>query len=146
MKTSKNALLAALVAVPVLLAAPPVYTIAPNVVAGGGGDASGGRYSVSTTIGQVAAAEGVAGHFSIASGYWAALVRSDGTPDLVIERTGGVIRISWDSPDESFRLEQSKFVNGIVWGSTEQNRFQDGNHFSVTITPDGTAHFFRLRK
>jgi hypothetical protein len=41
-----------------------------NVIAGGGGDVTGGRYTVSSTIGQNVAGSSSGSGFTIGHGYW----------------------------------------------------------------------------
>lgn len=54
-----------------VVAQPGAYNISAWVVAGGGGDSTGGAYGLNGTIGQSAAGRITGGNYTLDSGYWA---------------------------------------------------------------------------
>ena len=81
----KMALAVRLPAPPAVAMQGPSLTIAPYVVAGGGGTSTGGGFTLDGTIGQAAAGGPVsAGSFSINAGFWEAV----STPSASKKRGG----------------------------------------------------------
>src|ERR1044071_8037393 len=76
----------------------PTLDIDWFTVAGGGGNANGGNFSVSATIGQAMVGSTSGGNFGLEAGFWSATTG----PGLSISRSGAKVTISWPSPSTGY--------------------------------------------
>ncbi len=96
------------------------YAIEAKVIAGGGATSSSSRYSVTGTIGQHDAATALEGTgYVLGGGFWHAVVRTPGAPDLTIRRNPftGVVRVAWRDPEAVYQLQESSGPNALKAGS-----------------------------
>src|ERR1051325_4011838 len=67
-----------------------------DVIAGGGGTCSGGRFSITGTVGQAAVGASSSANRSLVAGFWAdSVVQTPGAPTLTLTRSGSNIVLSW---------------------------------------------------
>ena len=127
----------------VLSASAPPYTIDWWTVDGGGGDGSGGTFTLSGTAGQPDA--GILGGGRLDGGFWSLI---GPVPfDLTITKLGADVFISWPSPSTGFDLEVCTDIAAGNWTYYvgPPNIQDNGVIRSLTLTPSATPHFYRLR-
>ena len=130
---------------------PPRFTVDWYCLAAGGASSAtpGGRFAISSTIGQAAPNPPAAqGRFELSSGYWAlvGVVQTVGAPLLTSRLMGAQVRVSWIStPDTAWKLQQTSHTpDQAVWSDAPYPVADDGVERSVLIlAPNGRA-FFRL--
>jgi hypothetical protein len=110
-------------------------------VSGGGGDSSGGNYSLVGTIGQPDAGGLSGGNYTLEGGFLPGIVvpSSTGAPTLVIQLSQNGASISWSPATSGFFLEETASLATQSWSAAPA-----GN--PVIVSPAGNAKFFRLRK
>jgi hypothetical protein len=110
-------------------------------ISAGGGESSGGNYSLVGTIGQPDAGGLSGGNFSLEGGFLPGIVvpSSTGAPTLVIQASQNGPSISWSPASPGFALEEAISLATPSW-----NAAPAGN--PVTISVPGAARFYRLRK
>src|SRR5277367_3172042 len=70
-------------------------------IAGGGGNSTGGVYSVSGTIGQPDASTAMTGgNYTLTGGFWSliSVVQTPGAPVLTITHSGNTVKVLWPYP------------------------------------------------
>jgi hypothetical protein len=115
------------------------YSISWYKVAGGGGTATGGVYSVSGTIGQHdAGGPMTGGNYSLTGGFWSLfVVQTPGAPLLTITRVGNQAIVSWSSSITGWTLQTNdnlatgtwRSYTGVVINNTATNPLPSGNVF-----------------
>jgi hypothetical protein len=150
---SKKFLLLALIIFSDLLAAiTPAfaqgYSIAWYKVSGGGGTSANGQYSVSGTIGQHDAGNGMTGgNYSLTGGFWSliSVVQTPGAPTLTIQFLNPTtIKVFWPYPSTGWTLQQNSDLKTANWSSSG-GVSNDGTNNSVTISSPTGNLFFRLQ-
>lgn len=96
------------------------YQIDWSRIGGGGGQATGGVYAVSSTTGQSGSGVAAGGPFALVSGYWALLgsLPTAGAPRLAIERFGDQVLVSWPTWAGDFILQETDSLDNypaIEW-------------------------------
>lgn len=147
MKVKKTILMAGFALVTTFAVAKS-YSIDWFTIDGGGGDSSGGGYSVSGTIGQSDAGTMTGGNFSVNGGFWGVIsaVQIPGAPLLSITRTNNAVIISWPDTAMGFRLENNfnlSLTNG--WTPASQSRTTNGGFISISVFPPSGNTFYRLK-
>lgn len=124
------------------------YSITSSVIAGGGGQSSGGNYTLTGTIGQTDAGQMSGGNYSLAGGFWSAVVvvPTPDAPKLNIRFEGQNVVVSWPSDSEGFGLQEKAFLNMPNWNSSARAITDDGTTKSVIIAPAGGMLYLRLIK
>jgi len=121
------------------------YSIDWFTIDGGGGNSTGGGYSVSGTIGQHdAGGPMTGGGYSLTGGFWALpfAVQSADAPLLTIAPFGaGQARISWTPNTPGFVLQENTNLNTSNWVNSPSGA---GN--PVTVPATLPIKSFRLRK
>ena len=104
------------------------YSIDWYKVSGGGGNSTGGGYSLTRTVGQPdAGGQMTGGNFSLSGGFWALYaVQTPGAPLLTIQWNNDLRTTNW-----------SNFAGTVT---------DDGMTKSATISPPSGTLFFRLKK
>jgi hypothetical protein len=119
-------------------------------IAGGGGAATGGVYSITGTSGQPDATRPLTnGSYSISGGFWSAtILQSADAPWLSISTTNGLIIVSWIASAADWKLVTTNHLtsSAALWplavGSCETN----GDRMQF-VEPAVAGHkFYRLRK
>src|SRR5215469_13849843 len=93
------------------------YSINWYKVAGGGGNSSGGNYSLSGTIGQPDASGALTGgNYSLTGGFWAFIqvVQTVGAPTLYISHLGNTVTVYWQNVS-GWTLHQNNNLTGPGW-------------------------------
>src|SRR3954451_21861298 len=96
------------------------YSIDWFTIDGGGGNSTGGVYSVSGTIGQPDAGHMSGGNFTLDGGFWGiiAAVQTPGSPLLrVLMTSTNTVVVAWPAPSTGFSLQQNTFLGTPSWGS-----------------------------
>jgi hypothetical protein len=118
------------------------YSVNWYKVAGGGGTATGGIYSVSGTIGQHDAGGPLTGGiYSVNGGFW--VVQTPGVPPLYITLAGNTVTVSWQNVP-GWSLQQNSnvtIVNG--WSASSGVTTSNGTNYLSVTAPVGNM-FFRL--
>ncbi len=115
-------------------------------VSGGGGSSSGGRFSLSATIGQHDAAPAMTGgRFCLGGGFWGltAVVQSPGAPTLRISRAGTALTVSWQNVS-GWSLQQKSALAAPNWAASSYPLTTANGTNSITITAPAGNLFFRL--
>src|SRR5688572_565991 len=101
--TRTNIFLAGLLLLPAIATAQ--YAIDWSTLDGGGGQSSGGAYTLTGTIGQPDAAVASGGSYTLQSGFWSAVavVPAEGTPSLRIIHSGTNVTLAWPNPSTGFQ-------------------------------------------
>jgi hypothetical protein len=110
-------------------------------ISAGGGDSSGGNYSLVGTIGQPDAGGLSGGNFSLEGGFLPGIVvpSSTAAPTLVIQTSQNGASISWSPAIEGFTLEEAIDLASPTWSVAPA-----GNPVTISVTD--AARFYRLRK
>jgi hypothetical protein len=110
---------------------------------GGGGTSSGGRYSVSGTVGQPeAGATSTNGQFSVTGGFWPLpiAIRPPGSPTLsIIAAAHGYAQISWTPHSVAYVLQESLSLTPTNWVNAPS-----GTTNPVTVPLASPLKFYRL--
>ena len=118
-------------------------------IAGGGGESTGGAYSLSGTIGQPDAGQTTsAGNFSVTGGFWSLFaIQAIPAPVLTISLAGNnSVKVSWPSASVGFALEQNPDLRTASWSTPMEQVSDDGTNKSILVKlPTGTR-FYRLRR
>ena len=123
------------------------YSIDWYKVAGGGGNSTGGVYSVSGTIGQHdAGGPMTGGNYSLTGGFWAliSVVQTPGAPKLNISHSGNTVTIYWQDVT-GWSLQQNNnlaVTNG--WSASGGVAPSNGTNYLYLNSPTGNL-FFRLQ-
>lgn len=114
----------------------------------GGGQSSGGAYTLAGTIGQPDAARSSGGNYTLQGGFWSALavVPTEGAPSLRILRNGTNTTLAWPNPSTGFQLQETHSLTAPSWTdvNTVPGVVGDERQVNQAIAP-GTR-FYRLRK
>ena len=125
------------------------YSIDWHTVSGGGGASSGGPFSLSGTIGQPEAGNGLTGGFySLAGGFWALdAAQSPGAPALnVLLSTTNTAVVWWPSPSAGWTLQQNSSLVATNWTSPAEAVTDDGKIRSIVVMAPAGNRFYRLAK
>ena len=143
----KKIMVALALALP-LLATAQSYSINWYKVAGGGGTATGGVYSLSGTIGQPdASAQMSGGSYSLTGGFWAiiSVVQTAGLPNLAITHSGNSVIVSWPNTG-TYTLQQNSTVTSPSGWTTSGYSISTANGTNSITVPSPTGNlFFRLQ-
>jgi len=124
------------------------YSINWFTLDGGGGQSSGGDYTLTGTIGQPDAATSSGGAYTLQGGFWSAFagVPTEGAPSLRIIRNGASVILAWPNPSSGFQLQESASLTAPNWTdvNTAPGVVGDEKQVNQTIAPD--TRFYRLRK
>ena len=125
------------------------YSIDWFTIDGGGGNSTGGVYSVSGTIGQPDAGRLSGGNFTLDGGFWGiiAAVAVPGAPQLTIQLTStNTVMVSWPSPSTGFNLQQNSDLTTATWGSPSESVSNNGTIKFIIVNPPVGNRFYRLSK
>jgi len=124
------------------------YEINWSTIDGGGGQSSGGAYTLQGTIGQPDPATSSGGRYTLHGGFWSAftLVQMEGAPLLRIVRGGANVTLAWPNPSSGYQLQESSSLTAPNWTdvATAPGVVGDEKQVSQTLAPG--ARFYRLRK
>lgn len=133
-----------------LLAAPASaqYQVNWFTIDGGGGQSSGGAYTLNGTIGQPDAATSSGGAYTLQGGFWSAfaVVQTDGTPSLRILRNGPNVTLAWPNPSAGFQLQESPSLTAPNWTDVNTAPGIVGDERQVSQTLASGNRFYRLRR
>jgi len=125
------------------------YSIDWYKIAGGGGTATGGVYSVSGTIGQHDASGSMTGgNYSLTGGFWSLYaVQLPGGPQLTIQFTAtNTAKISWPSPSTGFNLQvNSNNLAPASWVAATETVTDNGTIKYIIVNPPTGKRFYRLK-
>ena len=124
------------------------YAIAWSTLDGGGGQSSGGAYTVAGTIGQPDAATSSGGAYTLQGGFWStfASVPTEGAPLLRILRNGTNVILAWPNPSTGFQLQESASLTAPNWTDVNTAPGVVGDEKQVNQTIATDTRFYRLRK
>lgn len=127
----------------ILSASAPPYTIDWWTVDGGGGDGSGGTFTLSGTAGQPDA--GILGGGTLDGGFWGLI--GPVPTELTITLIGANVFISWPSPSTGFNLQVCTDLVAGNWSyyAGPPNIQDNGIIKSLTVPASATPHYYRLR-
>lgn len=132
------------ITVPLLAQNDGNYTVTWFTIDGGGGNSTGGVYSVSGTLGQPDAGQQPmsGGNYTLQGGFWPGLIvpSTTGTPTLFIRFSSGNVIISWSPATPGFVLEETTSLTTPSWSPASA-----GNP-TAPIPAIGQPRFYRLRK
>ncbi len=123
-------------------------------VDGGGGQSTGGAFTVAGTVGQPDAGRMSGGSFSLDGGFWGgiAAIQTPVAPWLSIVHTPGQITVAWPRPAEGWLLDWAPDIASpslaIPWTLVPVAQYQtNATHIFLPVTSvPGSRAFFRLRK
>ena len=124
------------------------YSIDWDIVAGGGGLASGGGYSINSTVGEHLAGGSLAGGaYSLASGFWALYaVATPGTPVLTIFATGtNSLVLAWPVSSTSWTLQQNTDLASGTWISLTNTVSAVSDQNEIILPAASGNLFYRLK-
>ncbi len=112
---------------------------------GGGGQSSGGPYTLAGTIGQPDAVMSSGGTYTLQGGFWAG-VTAESAPALRILRDSTNVVLAWPNPATGFQLQESTSLTTPDWTdvNTVPAVVSGEKQVSQPIAP--AARFYRLRK
>lgn len=122
------------------------YSISWHTIAGGGGNSSGGNYTVSGTIGQHATATLSGGGYSLIGGFWSiiAAIQTPGAPLLNVSLAGKQATVSWPAPAPGFVLEESQNLTTGSWSVSSTTLTTNNGVISATVPAGSGYQFYRL--
>ena len=128
-----------------LICLAPSYSIDWFKVAGGGGTSTGGRLSLSGTIGQPDAGGPMTnGQFPVIGGFWVLpqTIQVSGAPILTIAPASpGTATISWSPNTPGFVLQETWSLSPANWTNS-----LNGSANPATVSTINAARYFRLSK
>jgi hypothetical protein len=116
---------------------------------GGGGQSSGGSFTVTGTIGQPDAGRMSGGTFTVEGGFWAIVaVEAPQGPTMGIERQVGSVKVYWPLSANGWVLEKTTTLSGnpIPWQTLNPPYASDAQHYYLLVSPPTGTTFYRLRK
>jgi hypothetical protein len=122
------------------------YAIDWYKISGGGGASSGGRFSLTGTIGQHDAGGTMSGgHYSLAGGFWGQVsaVQTPGAPTLYISRSGNRVTVFWEAVSGWILAQNANLAAPGGWSASAGVTTADGTN-SLTIPAPAGNLFFRL--
>ena len=140
--------LALLTLLTLLLAASPgkaQFTIDWFTLDGGGGQSSGGPYTLAGTIGQPDAGAASGGGYTLQGGFWSG-VAAESAPALRILRDGANVLLAWPNPATGFQLQESSSLTTPDWTDVNTPPALVGDERQVSQPLGPTMRFFRLHK
>ena len=146
-KTRRWCLLLCLLASACCLRAQGQYSIDWYKVSGGGGNSTGGVYTVSGTIGQHDSSGPMfGGNFSLTGGFWSLLsvFQTPGAPRLFISHSGTAVTIYWQNVSGWTLQQNSSVTSPSGWSATGEVTTSSGTNYLNLSSPTGSL-FFRLR-
>lgn len=134
-----------------LLAAIPAsaqYAIDWFTLDGGGGQSSGGAYTLNGTIGQPDAGTSSGGNYTLHGGFWSAfaVVQSEDAPSLRIARSGPTIIVAWPNPSTGYVLQETSSLTSPNWTDVVSPPFVADGEKRVPLILGSGMRFYRLRK
>ena len=128
------------------LSAQAQYTIDTFAIDGGGGTSSGGKFTLSGTIGQPAAGTLTGGSYVVQSGFWSILANPEPTdsPLLQIDLSGSSVILSWPDPYASFHLQESPSLVSPSWTDVDALPSSAEGRLEVPRSASGGARYYRL--
>ncbi len=120
-------------------------------VDGGGGQSTGGVFTVSGTIGQPDAGRMSGGQFTLEGGFWGviAAIQTPGAPYLSVTRSNATVVVSWAKADSDWKLEctPSLITAGTnIWTLIPSPYPTNATDCVVTEPAPLGYKFYRLRK
>ena len=123
------------------------YAIDWFTIDGGGGQSSGGAYTLAGTIGQPDAGTSSGGRYTLHGGFWSAFaVQTEGAPSLRIVRSGANVILAWPNPSAGFQLQETLSLSAPNWMDVSTAPDVAGNEKQISQTLAPGARFYRLRK
>lgn len=131
-----------------LVSATAQYSVDWFNIGGGGGQSSGGVYTLNGTIGQPDSGRASGGAYTLHGGFWSAfaVVQTEGAPTLRILRNGGNVTLAWPNPSTGFQLQESPSLTTPVWTDLNTAPVVVGDERQVGQSIAPGPRFFRLRK
>lgn len=120
------------------------YAIDWFTLDGGGGQSSGGVYTVTGTIGQPDAATSSGGQYTLEGGFWSAFAVVP--PTLRIIRNGTDVTLAWPNPSAGFQLQESPSLTTPTWTNVTAAPAIVGGEKQVNQTLAPGSRFYRLRQ
>ncbi|HSH15375.1 MAG TPA: hypothetical protein VLD18_05030 [Verrucomicrobiae bacterium] len=120
------------------------FAVRPVAITGGGGASSGGAFSVTGSIGQLATIASGSGNFVVSGGVWGALVpvQQPDAPTLSIVANGpGSAIISWTPATAGFVLQYTDGFGSDTWHDAASN-----SENPVPVQTPPAVRFYRLIK
>jgi hypothetical protein len=122
------------------------YSIDWYKVAGGGGNSTGGTYSVSGTIGQPDASGAMSGgNYSVTGGFWSliSVVQTAGAPTLYISNSGNTVTVYWQNVSGWSLQQNANLALASGWGASGGVTTSNGTNYLNVLNPSGNL-FYRL--
>ena len=145
MKLSKAPIGIALLASMATVATAQNYSINWFTIDGGGGNSTGGVFTVSGTIGQPdAGGPMTGGNYSLTGGFWAlpGVIQTPDAPTLLITPGAhGFATVSWNPATPGFVLQHSDSLTTPNWSNAPS-----GAANPATVPATLPTKFYRLRK
>lgn len=115
---------------------------------GGGGQSSGGAYTLAGTIGQPDAGASSGGAYTLHGGFWSAfaVVQSADAPTLRIVRSGANVTLAWLNPSSGFQLQESPSLSAPNWTDVNTAPAVVGDERQVNQILAPGPRFYRLRQ
>jgi hypothetical protein len=132
----------------VVIPASAQYAIDWSTLDGGGGQSSGGIYTLAGTIGQPDAATSTGGAYTLQGGFWSAfaVVQTESAPTLRLVRSGSNVILAWPNPSTGFQLQESPSLSAPNWTDVNTAPATVGDEKQVTARLQPGARFYRLRR
>lgn len=120
------------------------YTLNWATLDGGGGQSSGGNYTVAGTIGQPDAGTMNGGLYAVTGGFWAMpeLLQTPNGPPLQYLSITGTMYLAWPAASPGWRLETS--TNLTSWSTVPGTPAVSGNYNIVLPDSSGPRRCYRL--
>ncbi len=124
------------------------YAIDWFTIDGGGGQSSGGAYTLNGTIGQPDAGRSSGGAYTLHGGFWSAfaVVQMEGAPTLRMLRNGGNVTLAWPNPSIGFQLQESPSLTPPNWTDVNTAPAVVGDEKQVNQDVAPGTRYFRLHQ
>jgi hypothetical protein len=150
MRAQRAALCASALLIPLLLVAQE-FEMDWYAVTAGGGEASGGDFTLSATVGQPEAGDMAGGDFALTSGFWSIVPATEPPPalSLNVRLDAGHLIISWpETGGAGFLLEQASALAapGGTWDTVNVTPQTSNGIKTVRIPLTVGSRFYRLHQ
>ncbi len=125
------------------------YAISSFTIDGGGGQSTGGVYSVSGTIGQADTGKASGGSYTLEGGFWSVIsvFQTPGAPRLSMRLSPpGAVIISWPASSTGFELEENLDLRTTNWSKVLTTPVMVGEEKQIVVPGSIGNRLYRLRR
>jgi hypothetical protein len=124
------------------------YAITWSTHDAGGGESSGGAYTLAGTAGQPDAGVHSAGPYTLVGGFWGAFssAEPEAPPTLRIALAPNRVLLMWPNPSTGYQLQETASLSAPNWTDVPDVPGIVGTEKQVVLARQPGGRYFRLRK